>query len=378
MGKQSIINISDLTSFLECGAILQVSLDQFKMIWGPFQKETLSLDAILNQQDEKTAIYSPDFWNFINSENTTSKISFGQAEKLVSRGQLLDLLQQVSNSKIEVNWDKELESDFTQQFNWSQLQFAQKSLKKTVPIISQSGEISFTSSHLAYALKSILVESHYGSMYGLWQNGEGFFGQTPELILQWDEANQKLQTMALAGTLPLHGSDSEKADSIEKIKKDLKILDEHKIVVDDIFNVLSSISTDIHKAKMDVLALKHLCHLRTAFEVNSVDLNQALQFLKSLHPTAALGMYPRIKTFFEQFQNISNLQKNRHQFAAPFAFIQKNQIKAVAAIRNFYFNPTAITIVSGCGVTVGSILSDELKELENKRNSVKKMMGMNV
>ena len=61
MAKQSIIDNSELTNLLGSGAILQVGLDQFKLIWGPFRPVAVNLSASI---DEKTIIYKPDFWDF--------------------------------------------------------------------------------------------------------------------------------------------------------------------------------------------------------------------------------------------------------------------------------------------------------------------------
>ena len=110
--------------------------------------------------------------------------------------------------------------------------------------------------------------------------------------------------------------------------------------------------------------------------MTDVSLAEALRLAEAIHPSAALGLYPRSKEKFNdwfQFQ----IQKKRKNFAAPYGFFQKNQIHAVAAIRNFFFSPTGVQIFSGCGITAESILEIELAELQTKRNSVKKMMGFN-
>ncbi len=115
----------------------------------------------------------------------------------------------------------------------------------------------------------------------------------------------------------------------------------------------------------------------TLLEIQNVNRNQALQVLKSIHPSAALGIYPRV---LEEYENLKkfDLQQKRFGFAAPFGFIKNQSLLIVAAIRSFHFTADSVTLFSGCGVTAESLFKDELSEVEKKRNSVKKMMGMNL
>jgi len=270
-------------------------------------------------------------------------------------------------------WQPVDESAFVEQFNWSQKQFAEGALKKTVPIIAQQGRIDFRNAHLIKTLISILSEKHYGTTYGFWDNGEGYLGHTPELILDWSMSDQILRTMALAGT-----KDARK-ESTSEILHDSKILDEHQIVIDDLKSVLAKVdpTKKIEIDPIKVLELKYLCHLQTEIRIPNLTADDVLNYIHAIHPTAALGLYPRVSEGYSVFKNFP-LQNARRNFAAPFAFIHKDHVKAVAAIRLFYFNSSEVKIISGCGVTAGSVLADELHELENKRNSVKRMMGMNV
>lgn len=370
MAKQSIMNKSELTNFLDCGAILQVGADQYKLVWGPFTAEPFDLALV---SGGKTIIYKPDFWDFTLDDHDKKTAFVGTQEAVVEREQLLELLNQQEHVDFNIAWSPVNEADFVEQFEWSQSQFKIGALSKTVPIISQNGAVLFSKAHLAKALISILSEKHYGSTYGFWQNTEGYLGHTPELILEWDAKDHAVKTMALAGTLP-PGKENEYA-----IMHDPKILDEHQIVVNDMLGVLQKANPTqkIEIEKLKVLELKYLLHLQTKIQLPQIEASEVQKYIQAIHPTAALGLFPRKSSAYREFKKFV-IQSIRQNFAAPFAFINKNQIKAIAAIRLFYFDPTGVKITSGCGVTVGSILADELKELENKRNSVKRMMGMNV
>ena len=71
-----------------------------------------------------------------------------------------------------------------------------------------------------------------------------------------------------------------------------------------------------------------------------------------------------------------SLQKKRDSFAAPFGIIEASAAQIIVAIRNICVQTEALHIFSGCGVTAESLFESEVSELENKRNSVKKMMGL--
>ncbi len=363
----SIIHNSDFTNFLHSGAILQTAIDQFKLIWGPFKEKDYQ-NLLLS--DEKTIIYKPEFWDFVDDKPRLCLT--GSQEVILNRSELLNLLKQQESTALKIQWDEPLTTEFTQQFQWSFEKFETKELKKTVPIISQLGRISFRTQQLVNALINVIEAEDFGWTYGFWQNFVGFLGHTPENLVDWTAKIQILQTVALAGT-------SEKKTEKTQLLQDQKILNEHAYVVDDLnqFFKKNFKSKSVRVQGPTVLELKYLNHLRTTLEIEKVNHREALAILDLIHPTAALGIYPRDVLMYQTFKNF-NLQKNRCSFAAPYGFITNSSILIVAGIRSFFFTQEEVLLFSGCGVTTESILTEELSELEKKRNSVKKMMGMNL
>lgn len=362
----SIIQNSDFTNFLQSGAVLQTSRDVFTLIWGPFTKLS-GLDAA--NLDEKTIIYKPKFWDF--TENKSGLCLTGAKELQVSRPEFLNLLQQHGSLKLNVQWDDPNEAEFRDQFHWSFQKFTEHKLKKTVPIIRQHGHTLFEKESLVFALQTVIQDIHFGYTFGFWQNGSGYLGHTPELVLNWSQA-QIFKTVALAGT-------QEKEGENKRILQDSKILNEHQIVAIDLQEVLTK---ELPTKKLEiegpsVLELKYLVHLVTTLQVKDVNQTQAVHLLKSIHPSAALGIYPRISEEYENLKKF-DVQRNRAGFAAPFGFINNQSMLVVAAIRSFHFTANSVTLFSGCGLTSESVLQEELSEVEKKRNSVKKMMGMNL
>ncbi len=362
---QSIINNSDFTNFLQDGAVLQTELDQFKLIWGPFEYKPLDSERLL---DEKTVIFKPDFWDFVTGKPHV--VLSGSNEICLTRQDFIHYLRQQKTESASIIWGASQDEFFKIQFDWSFNLFNAKVLEKSVPIIFQKGQCNFGRKQLAQTLLTILEGNHYGTTYGFWEKGSGFIGQTPELLVDWKSESKSLRTMALAGTT--------KVEDEMSLVTDPKIKREHQIVVDDIVETLKTFGFgNIDIKPRQLLKLKHLNHLQTEISIAHVGQNDAIKVMGQLHPTAALGIYPRKDKLFRQVKDLPG-QESRKNFAAPFGFIDCDRIHVVAAIRNFLFTPTDITIFSGCGITSESLLSSELDEVERKRNSVKRMMGFSL
>ncbi len=353
--------------FLNCGAILQTAPDTFNLVMGPFTSTTLSLSELTPDQ---TVLYQPHFWDFSVSK-PSSTFLVGQKSFSLTRYELIDLLEQCEHQEIKVDWEKPTVAEFKVQFDWSKKKFEAKELTKTVPIISQSGKVKFGLAQLCESLLKLAYEHHNGWTYGSWQNGKGFLGHTPEQIAHWELQTQELQTSAIAGTsLNIEGA-------ADLLVRDQKNLVEHQIVVDDITQKIKSINfvDNLQVGQIKALELKHLVHLKTEFKMQVSQAEEAFGVVSKLHPTAALGIYPPNQKNFEEFKSLQSTFE-RASFAAPFGIIQPHFLFVIASIRSYFFNSETIKIYSGCGVTSQSVYENELTELANKRESVKKMMGL--
>ncbi len=360
------MTLTKFKEFLRSGAFLQLSPDTFSLVLGPFSPIESSLQRI---SPSETVIFQPHFWDFLEPQ-TVSQFLVGQQSFMLMREEVRALLDQCSQKNFTGEWLLPTTENFKAQFDWSQQKFASAELLKTVPIISQTCKQSFSQENLVSTLKKLMTDKNYGWTYGFWQNQQGYLGHTPEKIGLWHASEKKLLTTALAGTLVK--SDTAAAD----ILKDAKNCEEHQIVVDDISHKLQQLSfTDnLQQSETKTLELKYLVHLKTEFAVQVETMPQALEVINALHPTAALGLYPPQKA---QYAELRQLQAGLHRknFAAPFAMFSHEFLFCLAAIRNFNFKPGQVEIFSGCGVTTQSIYENELTELANKRESVKKMMG---
>ena len=350
--------------FLIDGCFLQVSPNLFKLIRGPFrpaEPEHLLASAT------HTLLYRPNFWSFLNEANSLglSNLSIGQQSVELDRVEFIRQMQALNPVKPILDWQPVVEESFKQQFDWTQENISKDLLKKSVPIISQKAKCFFSLNERAYLVQKILNVESYGWSYGFFSEVNSFVGLTPEMLISWNIKTKNAETMALAGTF------AKTPENFKLILQDEKTLAEHQFVVEDIQSCLPL----AQKSELKLLELKHLLHLKTDFKIALATYQEGLSAAKSLHPTAAMGLFPRRQNLFEQFSKF-NLQQRRGQFAAPFGYIDRDKIQIVVAIRNIMFNSNEAEIFSGCGVTIDSDYRAELQELENKRNSVKKMLGL--
>jgi isochorismate synthase EntC len=356
--------------FLTCGAFLQTGPDLFKVLSGPFTK--LSSDEVSNFQ-HSLLFYKPDFWDFLHIREGLYQDSVYSAVGVfdVTREELLHFIQSFDTRQPDIQWENVNETRFRTQFDWSQKCFADKSLVKTVPIIRQSGSTQFGPQNLLWCLQSLIQARNFGWSYGFFENGKGLIGHTPEILAQWNKIDRRLHTVALAGTY------AKTPNAHDEILEDEKVLNEHQIVIDDINKKLAQLKFNlkIQQGPTDVLELRYLLHLMTEFELEVENKEQVFSVIKGLHPTSAMGLYPFDLFKMKDFSQFS-LQKDRGVFASPFAMIEKGAVSCVVAIRNMFFSPDQVQIYSGAGVTSGSNYELELTELQNKRDSVKKMLGL--
>ncbi len=361
------LNIKD---FLMHGAFLQIGPDLFKVLVGPFIKHNSIDEGLLKHS---TLLYMPNFWDFLNpSQNLSQKAVYSAREAyLLDREEFISFLKAAHSSVPGVAWNPIDETQFKYQFDWSLNNFKEDSLKKAVPIICQTGTSDFKSENLIWCIHHLVQTKAFGWSYGFFENQTGLIGHTPEVLAQWSAVDHQLHTVALAGT-------SDKTPgAAEAMLFDIKIRDEHQLVIEDILTKIRGLSfkTNWFQGNTELLELKYLLHLMTEFQIEAQNLKEVFEIVNSLHPTAAMGIYPRRTSKLQEFSEFS-LQKTRAGFAAPFGIVEADSVCCVVAIRNLFFNKEKVKIFSGCGVTLASDYRLEVLELQSKRESVKKMMGL--
>ena len=252
---------TNLKDFLMCGAFLQIGPDHFRLLIGPFEK----IDELQLGYKRTTLLYKPEFWDFLTSSTDIPQNSVYSAttSHVLSREEFIQFLASLPSQKPEIQWKSVNEMQFRTQFDWSQNNFREKQLLKTVPIIRQQGAVAFTAENLQWCIQNLIQNKMFGWSYGFFENSEGFVGHTPEILAQWSSIDRRLHTVALAGTYP------KTANAFDEMIQDEKIINEHQLVIDDIVNKLENLSfhSKVEQGETDILELKYLLHLMTEFEL---------------------------------------------------------------------------------------------------------------
>ncbi len=327
-----------------------------------------------------------------------------------------------------------------------QQQLASQRLRKAVLVAFQVMHAPWNQMHLARALENLLISTQGFPffLYGYWNQQQGWLGATPEfLFLKSHKQPQSVATsdcgsggegrielMALAGTMAtarnagLPAATSESPSRKHPLLLLAKEQLEHAVVVEGIQAAVGQAiqagliaDGQVVQGERQVLHLPTMSHLFTPlfFEplldagdrsssptaksevVAHQDSSQQFEaWVKALHPTPALGAYPKeAGLHWLQVQDAqAPADQKRDRFGAPFGVIWptvqlSNMTQApptaspsqghwacLVSIRQLAWEQGRIRIGSGCGVIATSDLQAEWAELALKRRAVEQLMKL--
>jgi menaquinone-specific isochorismate synthase len=197
--------------------------------------------------------------------------------------------------------------------------------------------------------------------YGFSFAGEGMCGVTPEVLFAVEDGI--LRTMALAGTGAVDGP---------SLLDDRKERHEHQLVIDHIAGELKA------RGRVEVgvtgeRRFGRLKHLFTPIEVKLNDRADFMDLVVRLHPTAALGGWPRRPA--AEWLERQSFHVSRRRFGAPFGWQDGDDLFCAVAIRGLQWQGARAEIGTGCGVVAGSDSLREWRELGLKRAAIYSLLG---
>lgn len=349
---QSNIELKRFTNFLKQGACVRRNGD-----WSLFA--------------EVTETTTPSIKNTINTDFVTGHISRKHYKNQWDMTDLefrraLDLVineSSISLEKIIISWSTVDSQIFARSFELAQDAFRAGRVKKVVPVCVQNGHLlkPLSVAQKALLLKRLSEVPELLFPYGEWTEDNGFMGATPEVLFH--KTPNIVSTMALAGT---SGKDV-KPDVFLNDPKERK---EHQFVIDDIVEVLKPLGTAT-VGKTKVIEFPALNHLQTQIEVKLNSQIATDQLISKLHPTPALGIYPR-GDYFKTFVTYP-LQSQRGGFGAPWGIESGDESLLLVSIRKWDWKGSDVQIFAGCGVVAESVLEKEFAEILKKIDSVKRI-----
>jgi isochorismate synthase EntC len=205
------------------------------------------------------------------------------------------------------------------------------------------------------------------AIYGAELESESVLGATPEWLFKIESGGLKLTTMALAGTRW-----TEQKRDPEQEKKDAF---EHELVIKDICARLEEFG-DVEIGERSWIKAGSVEHLKTPITLKAKTKLDAAELVGKLHPTPAVGVYPRSPEALEWLYHLPG-HEERADFAAPWIVShQDGSAWALVALRQLRLREDEIFIPAGCGVVADSVEEVEWKEIQEKINSVKKAWGL--
>lgn len=274
--------------------------------------------------------------------------------------------RQASESLPKRSWTAASRHSFHQSFASIQMRIQSGELKKAVPLVFQESPETLSVIEKGTYLLKALQSPPYLNVFGAWNWQEGVLGATPEILFR--RHGQVFESMALAGTLPKSTGTSKMA-----LLQDLKEVNEHSFVVEDIEKKLRQLGP-VGVQGPQVIELPHLFHLQTQMQVLLQSVKKGEEYVRLLHPTPALGIFPR-EAGLDWFRTLPE-QESRGMFGGPALFDFKESSLALVMIRSLFWNSTKLRIGAGCGIIAESQEEKEWEEIGQKLLSIRKIFGI--
>ncbi|MEM7145096.1 MAG: chorismate-binding protein [Verrucomicrobiota bacterium] len=262
-----------------------------------------------------------------------------------------------------VEWEKLEPGDFEEVFDEVKREIADGSIRKSVPVITERGRIGEGDAREWTAR----LASVTGPMirYGFVEGKEGMIGATPEELFTL--SGDCVKTMALAGTAAT-------ADR-EEFETDAKEIEEHELVAQHIIQHLADLGVVTREAR-EAMDLGTLVHFLTRIELVLARPRKIEGLVQRLHPTPALGAFPRSMESLRKLQQYRERLEAPPRFGAPFGVYHAGSFRAVVSIRHVSWCGDAVCLPAGVGVIEESNLEREWRELALKRESVKRLLSL--
>lgn len=341
----------DLNAFLKRGAFLNVDLNQYFVGLRPLGE--------VSDPGGETLFFNPHF--FMEGENPYTL--FGQRAQVTGDELSRFVSQLAPQDSPRLEWQKPDKADFLNVFELILNEMDKGTLKKAVPVAFEVTKTAISDALKAHLILSVLRSDHGGFGYGFWDDTGGIIGLTPELLFA--HKGDKVETMALAGT----------SKNAEELISDAKLKVEHQLVVQDIHERLGQLGR-VSVGESAPEQFGSIYHLKTPVQlVPKPDQGHFEDLVTALHPTAALGVFPR--TFdWQWLRNLGGLRRRRH-YGAPIGLrSESGQGICFVAIRNIQWDTQEMWISSGAGMLAESDPEKEWSELELKRELTKKILGL--
>jgi menaquinone-specific isochorismate synthase len=189
-----------------------------------------------------------------------------------------------------------------------------------------------------------------------------FVGATPERLYRRD--GHKIRTEAIAGTRPVSGDSAANDQFASELLESTKDRDEHELVVEGVTSALDRVCERYSIVESrGLLRLRTLQHLITRIEGELRRNVDDCQLLSELHPTPAVGGWPRERAVA---QLRAREPFDRAWYSGPVGWIGAESAEFAVGIRSALVHDRFVDLFAGAGIVPGSDPDLEWIEVENK------------
>ncbi len=195
--------------------------------------------------------------------------------------------------------------------------------------------------------------------------GTAFIGASPEQLYR--RTGRSVESEAMAGTRARRACEQEDSQLEQELLQSEKDRREHRFVTDYVRRTMQPFCRDLEwDDQVTVRKLARVQHLYCHFQGTLDDDTGDPDLLAALHPTPAVGGYPRDRALEE----IARLELfDRGWYAGPVGWVGSNAAEFAVAIRSALIRENRLILYSGAGIVEGSDPESEWKETENKISS---------
>jgi menaquinone-specific isochorismate synthase len=230
-------------------------------------------------------------------------------------------------------------------------------------------EDSFSPTEVLYRLREEQPKSFLFAV----QHGEScFLGASPERLVKRE--GSELLSACLAGTTARGKTSLEDEELGNRLLQDRKNRYEHQLVVDMIKNAMEQVCPVVDVPTDPVLyKMRDVQHLYTPVIGRASKETSLLSLVELLHPTPALGGFPRQKAL-EKIRQVE--QVDRGWYGAPVGWIDyKGDGEFAVAIRSGLLEGKRASLFAGNGMVADSEPESEYRETQMKFKPMLSALG---
>jgi menaquinone-specific isochorismate synthase len=204
------------------------------------------------------------------------------------------------------------------------------------------------------------------------EDGTAFLGASPERLFRRE--GRLVESEAVAGTRPRGASSADDDGLRDDLMHSAKDRVEHTYVSKGIKEALEPLCEELEiEDHISEMKLARGRHLRSKVRGTLRDGVTDAGLLDAMHPTPAVGGYPR----GEALEELGALEPfDRGWYAGPVGWIGADASDFAVGIRSGLVRGQTLALFSGAGIVAGSVPDEEWAEIEQKIGDFTGMFGL--